>query len=72
MTTLTAAPHRPSLPHMLRPSVIAGDFVYLLLGLIWGGKTYQFAAGQYQQIATGGQDGMTCKVVEVSRHSDET
>jgi hypothetical protein len=34
MTTLSAAPSsRPALPHMLRPSVIAGDFVYLLLGL---------------------------------------
>jgi len=42
MTTLSA-PHRPALPHMLRPSVIAGDFVYMLLGLPIGIATFTVA-----------------------------
>jgi hypothetical protein len=44
MTTLTAAPRpRPSLPHMLRPSVIAGDFAYLVLGLPIGIASFTVA-----------------------------
>ena len=42
MTTLSAA-HRPALPHMLRPSVIAGDFAYLVLGLPIGIATFTVA-----------------------------
>jgi hypothetical protein len=42
MTTLSAPP-RPALPHMLRPSVIAGDFAYLVLGLPIGIATFTVA-----------------------------
>jgi hypothetical protein len=44
MTTfpVTSAP-RPSLPHMLRPSVIAGDAAYLLLGLPIGIASFTVA-----------------------------
>jgi hypothetical protein len=42
MTTLSAA-SRPSLPHMLRPSVIAGDFAYLVLGLPIGIASFTIA-----------------------------
>jgi Putative sensor len=41
-TTLSAAP-RPALPHMLRPSVIAGDIAYLVLGLPIGIATFTVA-----------------------------
>jgi hypothetical protein len=41
-TTLPAAP-RPALPHMLRPSVIAGDFAYLILGLPIGIASFSVA-----------------------------
>jgi hypothetical protein len=44
MTTVpvTHAP-RPSLPHMLRPSVIAGDVAYLILGLPIGIASFSVA-----------------------------
>jgi hypothetical protein len=41
-TTLPAAP-RPALPHMLRPSVIAGDAAYLILGLPLGIASFTVA-----------------------------
>jgi hypothetical protein len=44
MTTLTAAPSsRPALPHMLRPSVFASDFAYLILGLPIGIASFTVA-----------------------------
>jgi hypothetical protein len=43
MTTLPAPTPRPALPHMLRPSVIAGDFAYLILGLPLGIASFTVA-----------------------------
>jgi len=44
MTSLTAAPSsRPALPHMLRPSVFASDFAYLILGLPIGIASFTVA-----------------------------
>jgi Putative sensor len=44
MATLTAAPSsRPALPQMLRPSVFASDFAYLILGLPIGIASFTVA-----------------------------
>jgi hypothetical protein len=44
MTSLTVTPAgRPSLAHMLRPSIIAGDFAYLVLGLPLGIASFSVA-----------------------------